>query len=344
MHPVWGIANTAPSPYRLLGWLFALAMDFYPTFVIGIFWAFINSISTHDFAKESYGKIYGFIKAGGLTATVISMFLSYYAKNSVTLIPSLIFTSSILTLISLIFIKKIITGAEKKDLEGYRGEMQEKPRQKKVLGMLSGLKFMITKPYVLGIFLITYFYDVIFTIIEYQTHVLLSIKTANNANMMNFFLFSSATVSQIIGLFLAFFLTSKILKSIELKLALLIMPVFSAILILSIFFTPHLITMLAAITLLPALHFSLNSPFREVLFIPTIKEIQFKSKAWMDSFGRTLSKSSASTVNMLFIPNSTIFYLFNTSFSLILTIIWAISAYSIGQAHQKTVDKKGLIS
>jgi len=344
-HPVIGVANTQPSPYRIFGWLFSLTMDFYPTFVIGTFWAFINSISTPDFAKNSYGIIHAFVKMGSIFATSVCVYLTYRATESVTLIPLLVAFAGLLTLTSLIFISKIIKSVPAEHLVGYQGAKKQaiELTKKPVWGIFEGIKHMITKPYVFGIFFIIYCYDVIFTIVEYQAHVMLSAKTANIANRMNLYLFSSATISQVIGLFIAVLVTSRVLNKTKTKFSLLIMPISSVILVIMIFLFPCLATMLTAMTLLPAIHFSLNSPVREILFIPTIKDIQFKSKAWMDSFGRTLSKSSASTINMLFTPQSNIFILFSSSFSFVLVAAWSVVAYAMGNKYEKTVDKGDII-
>jgi AAA family ATP:ADP antiporter len=342
-HPVWGIPNTTTSPYRILGWLFCITIDFYPTFIIGTLWSFINSISTHEFAKRGYGRIYASTKVGGLLATTSCMYLTYRSLNNASTIPLLITIAGLLTGISIVFIWLIANKIPEEELLGYSGKLTQNKEKKEVWGIFEGLKIMLTKPYVFGTFLLVYCYDVIFTIIEYQTHVLLSIKTANNANYMNLYLFSSATLAEFIGLFCAIFATSKILTSIKLKYALLIMPCIVGILAISLLIFPHLYMMLATITLLPAIHFSLNSPVREILFIPTIKEIQFKSKAWMNSFGRTFSKSSASTVNMLVSPNTAFFFAFTSTFSLALTAIWAVIAYALGKHHSKIIEEKSVV-
>ena len=346
-HPTFGLSNNTTSPYRILGWLFTITIDFYPTFVIGTFWAFINSVSTNTFARKGYGSIHAFIKAGSLMSTMTCVYLSYSSQDNMHLVPLMIAVAGTLTLLSLTFISKLIKTVPEKNLGGYNAEIkarqEKKTAKKSVLGMFAGIKFMVTNPYVLSIFLIFYCYDVIFTIVEYQTHVLISIKTANKVNQMNFFLFLCAAIAEFTGLLLALFVPSRILKRLKLKFALMIMPTFSAITILALLIFPSLVTMMAAMTLLPAVHYSLNSPMREMLFIPTIKEIQFKSKAWMDSFGRTLSKSSAATVNMLFTPQTSIFFMFNTSFSLILTVFWGIIAYFSGKKYAKTIAKKEVI-
>ena len=83
---------------------------------------------------------------------------------------------------------------------------------------------------------------------------------------------------------------------------------------------------------------------REVLYIPTIKDIQFKSKSWIDSFGRTISKSSGSAINLMAAFQSiglqTVFmFVFITSVS----SIWLVIAYMMGRKYVKTVENNEVI-
>ncbi|MCK4518078.1 hypothetical protein KAT92_04835, partial [Candidatus Babeliales bacterium] len=64
----FALVFTQQNPTPLTGWLFLISMDLFPTFVIGTFWAFINSISTPAFAKKRYGTIVAATKVGGLLA------------------------------------------------------------------------------------------------------------------------------------------------------------------------------------------------------------------------------------------------------------------------------------
>ena len=123
------------------------------------------------------------------------------------------------------------------------------------------------------------------------------------------------------------------------------MPILSLAILLMVWISPSLYTLFIALTLLPAVHYSINSPAREILFIPTVKEIQFESKAWIDSFGRILSKTSGSTVGILFYnAGLPLFLVFNTAFSLVLISFWSIAAYCMGKSCQETIDKKAVIS
>ncbi|MFA6535033.1 MAG: Npt1/Npt2 family nucleotide transporter, partial [Candidatus Babeliales bacterium] len=93
-----------------------------------------------------------------------------------------------------------------------------------------------------------------------------------------------------------------------------------------------------------ALNYGFNNPMREILYIPTIKDIQFKSKSWIDSFGRTISKSSGATINLLTAFQSAglqtaFMFVFITSVS----SIWLVIAYMMGRKYVKTVENNEVI-
>ena len=47
-----------------------------------------------------------------------------------------------------------------------------------------------------------------------------------------------------------------------------------------------------------ALNYAFLAPVRESLYLPTIKEIKFKSKSWIDAFGSKFAKAAGSMFNV----------------------------------------------
>jgi AAA family ATP:ADP antiporter len=96
--------------------------------------------------------------------------------------------------------------------------------------------------------------------------------------------------------------------------------------------------------ILRALHYGFNSPIREILYIPTVKDIKFKSKAWIDSFGRTFSKSSGSTVNILTIVQQTVFgFSIETFATFSITFVWFFISLLIGKKYNTTILNNDVI-
>ena len=349
-HPSWGLANTTTSPFRLLGWMFLITMDLYPTFVIGTFWAFINDISTPQFAQKAYGPIVAFSKVGAIIASGTSWLLTKNVSDKITLIPILIAVAASLLMLSIIFIKKITQKIPSSNLVGYIGH--EKKQKNKISSstnkpftkIFDGLKLMLATPYVFGIFLLFYSYEIIFSIIEYQTNILLSIKTNNCAATMSSYMFLYMAASQSIGFLISLIGPTTLLRLFKMRYCLMLMPAITALLMVILLVCPTISMMLIVITLLTSFNFGFNAPIREMLYIPTTTTIKFKSKAWIDSFGRNISKTTGAACNTIYLFTAPqFFFSFNAIFSFGMSCIWIIVANLIGKKYNKTITNQEII-
>jgi len=339
-NPSYGISNSTTSVGRMLGWFFTITMEFFSVFVMGLLWAFINSVSSTNFAKNCYGTIYAFVKIGTVAAAGISFFVTKSFIATEVSIPALIASTSVMITASIFLIRRLTKKVSASGLLGYHSQAKTKKSDRS--GILSGLKKVVSTPYVFGIFLLFYFYEILFTIIEYQTTVLISEKYNNALKQVSSMLFLSATAAQVLGILFVFFVTPLFLRSIPMKYTLSIMPVLAIVILIGVSIAPSLETLFISLTMLPAVHYSINSPAREMLFIPTSKEIQFKSKLWIDSFGKSISKSSGSSVNLLihYMPKLSHVY---ALILLPLTVVWTAISLSMGKTYQENVDQKRII-
>ena len=347
-HPVYGIKNTQTSPYRILGWLFEFSMDMFQGMVVGTFWAFVNSISTPDFASKNYGFIVAASRIGGIITPLISWFLlEQSGLASWQSIPILTFFASLLLLAASLFIRKLIYSIPESHLHGYQAAYeanQAEEHSRKKPGIFEGLKLLLTEPYVLGIFGLVYSFEIISIIFDYQMQVLMSLETNNNVHAMSSFMFIYTGTFQALSFFFAIFGTSHLLKRIGLQKCLLIMPIVSILLTIVLMVHQKLITVFVIMVILRALNYGFNHPIREILYIPTVKDIQFKSKAWIDSFGRTLSKTSGSAVNMFAIfQNSSLCLAIESACSIGVAGVWIMIAFFVGKTYMNTVKANKVI-
>lgn len=347
-HPVYGVANTQTSPYRITGWTFEVFMDLFQALVVGTFWGFINSICTPQLAERGYGLIVAGSRIGGILTPLLSwLLLEKTDLASSTTLPLLTAGASILLLLGIYCIyvlKRLIPSSHMLGYEAaYTSETQGK-QQDKSGHMFEGLKLMITEPYVLGIFCLVFSYEVINIIFDYQMHVLMSIETNNNiADMSKFMLIYTCTF-QVLSFLFAIFGVTTIIKRLGVPHALLVMPIITMALAFFPVFYPKLLTIFIVMVILRAFNYGFNHPLREMLFIPTTKDIRFKSKAWIESFGRTFSKTTGSTLNMIAISSAPYFcILLESCFSFFLAVIWSIVALAIGKRYIQTIAKNDVI-
>ncbi len=348
MHPVIGLQNTDTSPFRIFGWIFYLLIDLFPVLTVSTFWAFANSISTPEYAKKSYGKIVAFSRVGGIITPLVSWFvIEKITVPHVKSIPILMIASAILLIFAclcVIRIRKVVPGYLLHGYEAVYKTEKEKTKEKKGVGILEGLKLMLTQPYVMGIFALVYIYEAISVILDYQMQVQMSVATNNSVSGMSSYMFLYTASFQVLGLVFSLFGTSALLKKIGVRFCLFIMPIGTILMMLGLISWPGLSTIFVIMVLLRALHYGFNAPVREILYIPTTKDIKFKSKAWIESFGRTLSKTSGSAFNFAY--RGTAYLLLtriNAGLIIGLSVVWGIVTFFIGRRYSNTIKDNKVI-
>ncbi len=354
-HPTLGLRNTMMGPHRILGWAFEIFMDLYSAVILSTFWSFINSICTPLFANRYYGVIVGAGKLGG----VLSPILGYWIVTVMTDWQS----SSLLTLLSGVFLIAAIIlvyislrKVPHAYMQGYSAvvnpskviiddQTKKSLRTSFVIGLkkyFEGLRLMIAEPYVFGIFWLMYSVEIISIIFDYQMQVLLAASTNNNIADMSLFMLQYTSTFQAVGFVFACFGTSSLLKRIGIRACLMIMPLTIIGLIAALIVHPSLSVIFIVMVILRSLNYGFDFPIREMLYIPTVKDIQFKSKAWSDSFGKTLAKTSGSVFN-LFSRSSYATCFFLNFITLGITSAYLVTAFFVGRKYIKTINDGDII-
>ena len=108
----------------------------------------------------------------------------------------------------------------------------------------------------------------------------------------------------------------------------------------------HVLT--TVFVLIRAIHYAINYPVREALYVPTLKEIKFKSKSWIDSFGQKFAKGFGSSFNKL---AETVFTRFGAEafisleglFFGVIIGSWIMLAYFLGKRYSQVVRDNKII-
>ncbi|HLB94395.1 MAG TPA: Npt1/Npt2 family nucleotide transporter [Candidatus Babeliales bacterium] len=315
--PVTGLANTQTGAHRLMGWLFYFFIEGYSPFVVSLFWAFSNSISSPESAKRSYGFLVSGSKLGGAFSAALAW---YFFSTSIPQIVKLsdtvkhqvlIVFSSVLLLCVPILIYLLIKLVPGRYLHGYEAAYQiEKERavidDAEKPGLLRGLLLLLKFPYVMGIFGIIFFYEVSNVILSYQRLILASDSVVGcGISALSCKLFEQIFWVHTVGFVISFFGTTYLLNKLGERWMLLLIPLLSGFLMFAFVFAgiwlPQYSWAITTIVFvgLRAINYGATYPVRESLYIPTIKDVKFKSKSWIDAFGTKIAKGAGSGVNIL---------------------------------------------
>jgi len=368
--PTMGIANVVAAKDRWLGWAFYLFMESFSAFLSTSFWSFANSVNRPREAKNFYGLFVAGSKLGGIAAASsmwlfmmvgtggLSWLTQHFTHTPLhvqdsTLITILLASGSLFLIgasVCIYFLMRWVPGYY---LHGYEAVYQaEKKKERTASGfsllhslkqMIDGLWVILSQPYVLGIFSLSLFYDVVMTIVEFYVITAADDAYSTVGQLVIYYAAYFLTM-HVCGFIVSMFITTPLQRLLSNRTMLLIFPFLCMVLIITIFLYPSADTLFMVGALLRGANYGLNHPTREVLYIPTTKEIKFKSKAWSDAFGSRMAKGSASLffkeIN-LFAPGAS--FLINNVFMLSITSVWLIVAYFLGRTLQHALNHKLVI-
>ncbi len=338
--PVIGLSNTTVSPFRWIGWAFYLFVESFITLMLSLYWSFINDVTTPESAKKGYGLIAFGTQLGGFSFTCIGYVLSLdplrYAKN-VPIITSISVSMFFMIAVVVFILKRFIL---KDTLHGYEMVVKSSSGEitKEEVGFAEGLKILLTRPYVAGIFAIIFFQEIITTLLGFQFSIMVK-ATYPDPGLVNKFFFNYAMLVQGIACLFALFGTSYFQRKYGIHFCLVSYPILLGISVITYLFYPSLSTITYFMLVAKSLHYAFNQPAKESLYIPTVKNIKYKSKAWIDMFGQRFAKASGSLINDAFGSYLSVIGFIALGFF----GIWIFVSELIGKKFTRVIENKELI-
>lgn len=352
-HPVYGLANTEASPSRTLGWAFYCFMESFDAFYSTTFWAFADSVNTPKDARNYYGFFVSGSKIGGILASGV-LYLALTRSSiaqQIQILPGALFLGSIMLGLAAYAIYTLVNKVSDDYMHGYEAayrlekhkESHDNSWYESIRSSVDGLIIMVKKPYVLGIFALVAFYEIMVVIFDYWV-ALHADKMHDGVGSMTAYYAFYYLLLNVVGLIISFFGTTPLLRVIGIRLSLFIFPVMCLVLLLLTYQFPTSAVFFAVLVALRSLNYSLNHPTREILYIPTTKDIKFKAKTWTDAFGSRIAKSFGSVFNYSLKGASPAFALLSSlSLSFGLTFLWLVIVYFLGKTLQNAIDHKQVI-
>ncbi|MBM17570.1 MAG: hypothetical protein CL947_00705 [Epsilonproteobacteria bacterium] len=323
----------------ILGYLFT---ESFGSLMIALFWSFTVSSCTADQAKRTFPFI---IAVGQLGAIIGS---SLFLINTNILWP---FYAIVVLCLGLLVttIKYLVKTVPDSDMTT---DVSDK---KKPSNLFSGFTLLITQPYLIGVLIVSTFYDISGIIVEYQMD--------SQASIM----FDDKTFTWFKGIYgisintLAFFMallgTNYIIKRFGTQISLLIYPSLFALALLALYgyylHTPSPLALLWAtfgvMLVVKATLYAINNPVREMMYIPTSKDVRFKTKSIIDMVGLRSAKMTGAQIggslNVLNNPIASIhnLMLYGSLISLGIIGVWVAAAIYVGAKNKQLVDSGKII-
>jgi len=308
-------------------------IESFGSLTVALFWAFVATTVTISTAKRGYAIIFASGQFGALLGTTLVTRAEFFG------IPFLCCVSACAALVVPFLIKKFILLVKQNSTN--EDKCINNPECSKA-GLFEGFKLLVTKPYVLGIFLIASLYEIVVTIFDYQMQ-LLADKYYSTAAYASFNAFYGQLVTIVACLF-AFLGTRFFIKRLGFRLCLMIFPLIVAALICHFYITPSLWVALGSMVTIKALSYGFNNPVKEIIYIPTSDAIKFKAKGWIEMFGNRSSKAGGSTINGVLSKLPQGFVEYGLIISLGVISIWVIVALLMGNAFTRLIKDKKIVT
>jgi AAA family ATP:ADP antiporter len=354
-HPEIGLSNTHTDKYRLFGWLFYFFIEGFSPFVVSVFWAFANSVNSPEGAKKNYGWMVSGSKLGGMIAAGFAWFVVGLRNGAGEQLYSDVFNhqlllvgSSLMLLLVPVIILLMMKKIPGRYLHGYEAvyqvEKQKKREGQDHTGVFVGLKMLIKYPYVLGIFGMAFFYEVCGTVLSYLSIGIAQEHSTNSTEALRYLLviiFYTHTA----GFLISLLGTSWLFRMLGTRRCLLLVPITAGLACMYYVFnadSPQ--ALMITFVILRAINYAFGWPLRESLYIPTVKEIKFKSKAWIDAFGSKFAKTTGSTFNIVvkMIGSGSLFFA-HTCFFGGIVFLWFVTAWLLGRRFEQAVAHNEVI-
>lgn len=352
MLKMWSVGGM--GHIALLATAFYLFADSLTAISIPSFWSFVNDVTSPEEAKRGYGIIVFFAQLGGLvftiTAKYIPILLNYLLPTEVaadfeSATPLITLMTVLPLILYLLSVWKTVSMVKESSLVGYtvKNDPDKKTYSKldkfSISSFFNGFLMLVTTPYVTGIFLITAFYEIVNSLMSYS--LLCSIGHIFSSKLaVNDFMFDYGIWVQIVAVVFSLAGTSWFQRNIGIRGCLIGFPFFLLGISLTVLYSPSVYLVAVVVALGKGLHYALNKPVREILYIPTSTDIKYRSKAWIEVFGSRAAKTLGSAISK---ASQRIPSVLGVSFVLI-PVIWLGVAKALGDKYHSSVANKEKIS
>ncbi|HBS48557.1 TPA: hypothetical protein DEO28_01490 [Candidatus Dependentiae bacterium] len=344
---IWLMPNlSSPAEYspffKFIGWASYFIIESFGSVIVALFWSFTSSVSDAGTAK----KCYPFVIAGAQIGSIIGPTLALFAKQ---LGLGLLFAIVVMAILALMFVIKKFMAVIPEDQITI--SKKEADSEKKKTGFMEGLKLLLTRPYLFGIFMVVTIYEVVGTIVDYQMKVQAEAFYPTKEALTSFLGIFGIAVNGL-AFVMALLGTSYLMKRFGLRFCLLTFPITLGVAVAILygvyvgeFVSPWALLWVTfgVMMLAKGLSYALNNPSKEMMYIPTSKDAKFKSKGWIDMFGSRGSKALGGVFTNQFAGEVPTLMAFGTILSLGLIGVWIVAAVFVSSKFAQLTKENKIV-
>jgi len=307
---------------KVTGWITFIGGECSIVLLFTLYWSFLASSMDTTTAKKGYPLIIAGARIGSIVGPI--MILNVMKIG----IENLLFIAGTSILGAAVFIKIFAAVFP---------HSHEKEIQSKATGAIEGLSLLFKHPYLIGIFLVSVLPDIIGEILHFSM-LFLAESHFQTPDKIIAFLGVYGIVVSCMSLFLSLLGTSFFLRRWGLATWLLLYPLIISAIILYIWLFYSLWAVVFGMALLKSLGYALDQPCRDIMFIPTSRDIMFKSRGWVGAFGARFARGISAGF-VAFFSNLGNLIVCGSLASFCLIGLWIPIARYVGKTNNKLVEE-----
>lgn len=339
----FGSPEVGKTVLAAIGWVSYFAIESFGSLVAALFWSFTNSITDSESAKRGFPLIIAGAQVGAIAGSALMIFSGHFGS-----LWPLLLLASIFVIAVVFMIRYFMATIPASQMVGNKAAAAtEKKHEGFFEGFISGIKLLLTRPYLLGILIVSTFYEIAGQILDYQMKKQAAafpdfVTDIGFAKFMGVF----GVCANGLALITALLGTSYMMQKYGIRFCLLVYPVSFAIALIGLFTyfqfgNPSAAMLLGAtfavMMIVKGLSYAVNNPTKEMMYIPTSKDAKFKSKGWIDMFGGRLAKGGGAQITGTLKHSLTDLMVYGTYFSLGLIGFWIVAAIFVGMKNQQLI-------
>lgn len=312
-----------------LGWLLYVMVESFGSIVVALFWSYVASVSVVEQAKRGYPVVVAGAQLGAMVGSVCVMTQAARFGGHGLVVIAAIF---IFAIAGLTFYFHKIHVPTRQEI---------KAAKKESTGVFEGLRLLATRPYLMGILVVTTAAQILSSIFDYLMNVRVYEVLGSLEKTIQFFgLYGLITNG--ISCFFVLFGSSFLIRRFGLTACLIANPIALILVVMAVWLFPCLWVFVFADVAHKVFSYALNNPCKEIMYIPTSKDVQFKTKSWIDVQGMRTAKGLGAGVVAVW-PLIEELVVFGSFVSLAIIGVWLPVAYFVGKKNQLLVEAGTII-
>jgi AAA family ATP:ADP antiporter len=332
----------------IVGYAFYLFVESYGSLLPALFWAIASDTTSPDSAKKGYSLVVAIGQFGGIFLPYLVAGLPRRLGLETSALSILI--CGVTILLSILSFKSFFKKTPPNLLISYHGKNEKEEEKEQEPGFFEGVRLLFTHKYLLAIFAVVSFPDIIMTIVDLHFNSLAA-QTYSGTHLAEYLGAYGSSVNIFALLFLIFGI-GNITRILGIGVSLLLMPILYAIAIIGFTSWSSLTFLFVLMASSKAINYALNGPAIKQLYIPTTHDVRFKAQAWIETFGTRSAKEAGSIFNMLLGPLQSKLgvvlgrarhAVFASYFGFAITFAWVFIALFLGKKYRKAIDDKKVV-